>query len=62
MKGFFGGRGGRGLEVSRNYVSFKGYLAKGNEKRQREGGGHNVEKLGRHRLWMPLIKNGTFRR
>ena len=31
--------GGGGLEGSRNDVSFRGYQAKGNEKRQGEGGG-----------------------
>ena len=30
----------------------KGYQAKGDEKRQGEGGGHKIGKLGGRRLWM----------
>ena len=33
-------------------ISFRGYQAKGDERRQGEGGGHKIGKMGRRRLWM----------
>jgi hypothetical protein len=39
LKSYIHGGGGGGLEGSRNDVSFKGYQAKGDEKRQGEKGG-----------------------
>ena len=39
-----------GLEGFRSDVSFRGYQAKGDEKRHGEGGGD--QKMGQHCLWM----------
>ena len=35
-----------------NDISFRGYQAKCNEKRQGEGGGHKIGEMGRRHLWM----------
>ena len=40
------------LEGFKNDISFRGYQAKGDEKRQGEGRGPKIGKMGQRRLWM----------